>query len=330
MTLDSVPPSDRNAPSWWVLAFQLPARPAYGRVKIWRRLQSVGAATFKNALYLLPAADDALEDFEWILREIRELKGEGLILDARAVQGFSHAEIVALFDAARKEQYQATALEIRKFASRLERKRGQPTVADIGAQHARFQARIAAIEAIDFFQANGREQAYAALRLLEPHIKRTEPEPGTPTVAPNSLTSLKSRVWVTRANVHVDRMASAWLIRRWVDPQAQFKFVTDRSYNPGAGELRFDMYEAEFTHDGDRCTFEVLVKKLGKRDAALSAIAEIIHDLDLKDQKYARDEAPGIQQLLAGIVAEHSKDLDRIERASQLFNDLYRSFSKAR
>jgi hypothetical protein len=311
-----------------VLAFQLPVRPAYARVKIWRRLQSVGAATFKNALYLLPSNDEALEDFEWILREIRELKGEGLILDARAVQGFSNDEIVGLFDAARKEQYAAIAEEIRKFCSRLARKRGQPTPADIGAQHARFQARLAAIEAIDFFQANGREQAHAALRVLEPHMKKSGTERGTPAVATAALSMLKGRVWVTRANVHIDRMASAWLIRRWIDPEATFKFVTQRNYKPSEGEIRFDMYEAEFTHDGDCCTFEVLVKKLGRRDSALGAISEIVHDLDLKDHKYAREEAAGIQQLLSGIVAEHAGDSVRIERAAQLFNDLYRSFSK--
>jgi hypothetical protein len=144
------------------------------------------------------------------------------------------------------------------------------------------------------------------------------------------LTALKGRTWVTRANVKVDRMASAWLIRRFVDPEAPFKFVTERSYRPAAGELRFDMYDAEFTHEGDRCTFEVLADRLGRKDAALSAIAEIIHDLDLKDEKYGRAEAAGIQQLLAGIIANHSSDNDRLERAATLFDDLYRSFARAR
>jgi hypothetical protein len=141
---------------WWVLAFQLPAQPAYARVKIWRRLQAVGAASFKNALYLMPATEEALEDFEWTLREVRDAGGEGLIFDARAVQGFTDEEIIAIFDAAREEQYRAVAEEIRAFSTRFDRKRDPPTAEEVAAQHARFHGRISAIEAIDFFQANGR------------------------------------------------------------------------------------------------------------------------------------------------------------------------------
>ena len=121
---------------WWVLAFQLPAQPAYARVKIWRRLQAVGAASFKNALYLMPATDEALEDFEWTLREVRDAGGEGLILDARAVQGFTDEEIVAIFDAAREEQYRGIAEEIRAFSARFERKRDLPTTEETATQQA--------------------------------------------------------------------------------------------------------------------------------------------------------------------------------------------------
>jgi hypothetical protein len=144
------------------------------------------------------------------------------------------------------------------------------------------------------------------------------------------LTSLKGRAWVMRANVHVDRMASAWLIRRWVDPEAKFKWVADRNYRPADSEIRFDVYQAEFTHEGDKCTFEVLISRLELNDAALGAIAEIIHDLDLKDQKFGRKETAGVQQLLAGIVASRPSNDARIERATNLFDDWYHSFERAR
>jgi hypothetical protein len=124
-------------------------------------------------------------------------------------------------------------------------------------------------------------------------------------------------------------MASAWLIRRWVDPDAKFKWVADRNYRPEALEIRFDMYQAEFTHEGDQCTFEVLLGRLELKDAALSAIAEIIHDLDLKDQKFGRKETAGVQQLLSGIVSSQPSDDGRIERATNLFDDLYHSFERA-
>jgi hypothetical protein len=319
-----------GARRWWVLAFQLPAQPAYARVKIWRRLQAVGAASFKNALYLMPATEEALEDFEWTLREVRDAGGEGLILDARAVQGFTDEEIIAIFDAAREEQYRGVAEEIRAFSSRFDRKRDPPSAEETAAQHAKFHARINAIEAIDFFQANGREQVRALLRDLEPESISIDSLGAGPPMKSELLASVIGRTWVTRANVHVDRMASAWLIRRWVDPNATFKWVTDRHYRPMPDEIRFDMYQAEFTHEGDQCTFEVLVGKLDLKDAALSAIAEIIHDLDLKDQKFARKETAGVQQVLAGIVASQSSDDARIERAAYLFEDLYHSFERAR
>jgi hypothetical protein len=314
---------------WWVLAFQLPAQPAYARVKIWRRLQAVGAASFKNALYLMPATDEALEDFEWTLREVRDAGGEGLILDARAVQGFTDDEIIAIFDAAREEQYRAIAEEIRGFTARFERKRDPPSAEETATQHARFLGRISAVEAIDFFQANGREQVRAVLRELEPRNISVDMLGAEPAMQTKKLDSLKGRTWVTRANVHVDRMASAWLIRRWVDPEAKFKLVADRNYRPEALEIRFDMYQAEFTHEGDQCTFEVLLNRLELKDAALAAIAEIIHDLDLKDQKFGRKETAGVQQLLAGIVGSQPSDDARIERATNLFDDLYHSFERA-
>jgi hypothetical protein len=144
-----------------------------------------------------------------------------------------------------------------------------------------------------------------------------------------TLTDLKGRTWVTRANVHVDRMASAWLIRRRIDADARFKFVSERQYRPATGEIRFDMYDAEYTHEGDHCTFEVLVEKLGSTDDALRAIAEIIHDLDLKDDKYGRKEVTGVKQLLAGIVANHASDDARLDRAADLFDDLYQAFARA-
>jgi hypothetical protein len=322
-------PENGAGRQWWVLAFQLPAQPAYARVKIWRRLQAVGAASFKNALYLMPATDEALEDFEWTLREVRDAGGEGLILDARAVQGFTDDEIIAIFDAAREEQYRAIAEEIRAFSARFERKRDPPSAEETATQHARFHGRISAIEAIDFFQANGREQVRALLRELEPRNISVDTLGAEPSMQTEKQASLKGRTWVTRANVHVDRMASAWLIRRWVDPDAKFKWVADRNYRPEALEIRFDMYQAEFTHEGDQCTFEVLLGRLELKDAALSAIAEIIHDLDLKDQKFGRKETAGVQQLLSGIVSSQPSDDGRIERATNLFDDLYHSFERA-
>jgi hypothetical protein len=324
------PAREAGNQEWWVLAFNLPAQPAYGRVKVWRRLQDVGAVAFKNALYLLPHTDDALEDFEWILRDVREAGGDGLILDGRVVQGLSREELIRLFDDSREQQYRELAEAIATYSVQFDRKRARPTTGEAAANLARFRARLATNVAIDFFQANGRAQVEALLRELEPHAAGPVLPSEVPAVNTAGIAILKGRTWVTRSNVHVDRMASAWLVRRWIDPDARFKFVADRQYRPAAEEVRFDMYEGEFTHDSERCTFEVLVARLGGGDAALAAIAEIVHDLDLKDQKYGRDETAGIQQVLSGIVANHTNDEDRLTRASALFDDLYHSFLRRR
>ncbi len=137
-------------------------------------------------------------------------------------------------------------------------------------------------------------------------------------------------VWVTRRDVHVDRIASAWLIRRFIDPQATFKFVGAKGYKPRSGELRFDMFEAEFTHEGDRCTYEVLLLRSGLRDAALSQIGEIVHDIDLKDGKFARAEASGIAALIDGFGRSGISDMERLEQGGRMFDNLYELFRKRR
>ncbi len=320
--------SAESSTRWLTLAFALPAQPAYARVKIWRRLQKVGAVSFKNALYWLPGTDSSLEDFEWILREIRELGGEGLILESRALEGLTDGDIRALFERAREEDYAQLGREVQALLSAAGRKRDPPDATEIAAQVARQRERLKAIEGIDFFQANGREQVHSLLRSLEARAPQAED------VAPERATSergartLQGRVWVTRAHVHVDRMASAWLIRRSIDRDATFKFVTERHYRPLPGELRFDMYEAEFTHDAERCTFEVLLDEIGRADPALRAIGEIIHDLDLKDERYERPEAAGIGQLLNGVARSTDDDEERLRRSAEALDNLYLALSR--
>jgi hypothetical protein len=145
-----------------------------------------------------------------------------------------------------------------------------------------------------------------------------------------SREALHGRVWVTRKGIHVDRMASAWLVRRFIDPRARFKWVAPKGYEPRPGELRFDMFEAEFTHVGDACTFEVLLERARLVDRALHAIAEIVHDIDIKDDRYRRPETAGVASVVAGIALASEDDDDRLERASALFDQLYGAFSRKR
>ena len=293
-------------------------------------MQDIGAASFKKALYLLPANPEALEDLEWTMKEVTAAGGQGVIFAASVVEGLSDAEIAGLFDAARELQYRELADAVRGFAATLERARSRPSATEIADEVVRFRELLAGIEAIDFFQANGREQARALIDALESRAKESTPGEEASAVSVQSESEMSGRTWVTRANIHVDRMASAWLIKRSIDQSAKFKFVTDRNYRPETGELRFDMYSAEYTHDADRCTFEVLLDLVDRPDTGLKRIAEVVHDLDLRDHKYQRPEAAGIKLMIDGLAANYPRDEDRIERACLFFDELRKSFAKAR
>ncbi len=244
-----------GARPWLLMIHQVPAKPDYLRVKVWRRLQRMGAANLKNSVWALPSTEAALEDFHWLLKEIAADGGEGLLCQATFLAGLTAAQGAAL-------------------------------------------ARLVEDEVP--------RQAEAAVLESE-----------------RSSAGYRRRVWVTRPGVHVDRIASAWLIRRWIDPEARFRFAAEAGYVPSGDELRFDMFEAEFTHRGDRCTFEVLAGDFAPGDVALARLGEIVHDVDFKDGKYGAPETAGFARVIEGICARHSSDVERLERGAALLDDLY-------
>lgn len=247
---------DESAPQapWLLLLHRLPPEPAYLRVKVRRRLQKVGAALVKNSVYVLPNTDEAMEDFQWVSREITAEGGDAMVCEATFVSGVTNQE-------------------------------------------------------------------------LQDQFERTQSD------APADATEARSyhqRTWVTRKNVFVDRIASAWLIRRFIDPGATFKFSAARDYAPASGELRFDMFEGEFTHEGDRCTFEVLAAKFLPRDKTLAAIGELIHDIDCKEEKFGRAETSAFHEQMKAIRRDLDDDLVRIDRGSAILDDLYARFRGSR
>ena len=316
---------------WTLLIHQLPAKPAYLRVKIWRRLQALGAVAVKNAVHALPASEHAQEDFEWLLKEIQASGGEAVICEAQFIDGLTDGDVRELFNGDRDADYAEIADEARALAARLAQTPLTESRADLKGQFARLKARFTQNAGIDFFDANGRQSAEGLLRGLEESFTDRDDEPNTnEDVSKPSAHSLTGRVWVTRIGVHVDRIACAWLVRRFIDEHASFKFVHPKGYTPEPNELRFDMFDAEFTHEGDRCSFEVLLTRTGLDDPALTAIAEIVHDIDLKDEKFAREEAPGIKTLINGICADTRDDDERLERGAAIFDNLYAVFGRKR
>jgi Uncharacterized conserved protein len=243
---------------------------------------------------------------------------------AELVEGLTDAQVQGLFHAAREAQYAELAKEARQLSARgARRTRDDGLLLEV----ARLRKRLAEIVAIDFLGAPGREAAEGLVSHLEESsaLRKTGAAPSAAragSVVPHAAT------WVTRRGIHVDRMASAWLIRRFIDPEARLRFVDPRTYQHRAGEHRFDMFEAEFTHEGDLCTFEVLLLRFRLEAPALQAIAEMVHDIDLKDTKFARPETAGFERAIAGIALGHPQDEVRLERASALLDDLHTAFER--
>jgi hypothetical protein len=285
----------------------VPPKPDYLRVKVRRRLQSIGAVPLKRTVYALPAGDQSREDFEWLAREITDLGGEATVCEASFLDTVTDHRLVEALRAERSAAYDQIATQARGESPDVER----------------LKRRLAEVAGLDHFAAQGRADAEAAILALDrrgtehDRLERLEGE-------------MHARVWVTRQGVHIDRIASAWLIRRFIDHAARFRFVPPKGFVPEAGELRFDMFEGEFTHDGDRCTFETLCRHFALRDRAFSAIAEMVHDIDCKDDKFARAETAGLKVVVNGICRAHAEDETRLARGAGVLDDLYAQLSGAR
>lgn len=243
-----------------------------------------------------------------------------MVCEARLVQGFDDREIEELFQAAREADYQALLKEAQQLDASLRSARSRMNrPLNLSSDVAALRRRLAVVAALDFFGAANRVPAETLIAELEGRVGLSAAASGSSF----RLDDLRGRTWVTRTGVHVDRIASAWLIRRFIDREATFKFVPAKAYQPEAGELRFDMFEAEFTHEGDRCTFETLCARLDLDDPALRAVGEIVHDIDLKDARFGRDETAGIAGLIDGIVLAHSDEEQRLARGAAILDDLY-------
>jgi hypothetical protein len=316
-----------ESPRWLLLIHQLPKEPAYLRVKIGRRLARVGAVALKNSVYVLPRREGTVEDFEWVRCEIVEGGGEATVVEAHLVSGQSDDEIEARFRAAKDAEYapvldEAKALEVAPQGRRKRPLSDQERAAAL-ATLAQLERRMNEVSVTDFFDAPGRAVLAAFLLGL-----RAQLEPGPASgVAASHAGDVIGRTWVTRAGMHIDRIASAWLIRRSIDPRATFKFVPSKGYTPAAGELRFDMFDAEYSHEGDACTFETLLARFSLDEAGLRAVAEVVHDIDLKDGKFGRPETPGVAACIAGICRSSPDDEARLARGSVIFDGLLAQFA---
>lgn len=299
---------------WLLLLHHLPPKPDYFRARVRRRLQQLGAIALKNAVYVLPHTEQGVEDFHWLAEEIWRDGGEAMVAETRFLAGITDEDLMLQFNELRDAAYRELVTEARE-ALALEPARGASVVSEL-------ERRLDDVVERDRFGAPARAAAESAVEEVKRQLTAVTEVSAVP-ARPSAAT------WVTRQNVFVDRIASAWLIWRFLDRKARFKFVPPTGYVPAPGEYRFDMFEGEYGHEGDRCTFETLLARFSlDRDPSLSAIAEIIHDLDLRDAKFGRPEAAGVLAVLQGITARYAADAERVEHGRRLFDQLYSHLSR--
>jgi hypothetical protein len=297
---------------WLLLLLSLPPRPSSLRVRAWRRLRALGAVPLKSGAYLLPDGGDRYEQFQWLTQEIQRDGGDATLLRADRIENMPQPDIVRLFQEARNQDYAALADRYRKL---LKGRRPR-----LGDEMARLARELDRLSEIDFFEAPGRREADRAREAVEQRTATARARPAG-AAPPLDLDALKGRRWVTRPRPHVDRIASAWLIKRFVDPQAEFVFAA--ADQVPADAIPFDMAGIELGHHGEDCTFETLLRRTGLRDRKLAILAEIVHEADLKDQKFARDEARGIDLALRGLLSAIKDDHEALAQGMTLFDGLY-------
>jgi len=297
---------------WLLLLLSLPPRPSSLRVRAWRRLKTLGAVALKSGAYLLPFSPDRYEQFQWLAQEVQKDRGEATLLKVDRVENMKQPEVVRLFHEARNTDYASLTDRYRKLGPAK-----RPRAAE---ELARLSRELDRLADIDFFEAPGRQQALRAREAAERRVTGLPKTVARP-AGRLDMETLQGRRWATRPRPHVDRIASAWLIKRFLDPAAEFLFA-------GADELPadaipFDMAGVEFGHQGDDCTFETLLHRSGLRDRRLAAIAEIVHEADLRDGKFQREEARGLDLVLRGLLAAIKDDHEALAQGLTLFDGLY-------
>lgn len=298
---------------WLLLTFTLPTKRASQRVEVWRKLQRYGTVALGNSGYLLPKDASNEERFQWLATAIRKYGGEASVVHVESIDNMTTPQLIGRFAGARGKEYQELIRELRTFSSSRDEGKG-------AGRLSRLRNRFQEIVEVDFFDSP--LQVRVRELLEQAGSLRTK----SSTVRVNAK-EYKNRIWVTRPRPGVDRCASAWLIRRFIDPKARFAFA--REDRVPAGAVPFDMFHEEgFGHRGDDCTFETLEKQFRVRDARVAVIGQMIHDADLLDERFGRKEGYGMDEILKGWARQGIPDDKLLERGMELVEGLYHATGK--
>src|SRR5262245_486372 len=295
--------------TWLLLLVRLPATHTAERVAIWRKLKKSGAIQIQTSTYILPDEPARYETFQWLTQHIRDAGGDATLIRAQKIEGLSNQKLIELFNAARAKEYAALIEMIRSLDDHGQRS------SSFGDKLGRLRKQFREIRQSDFFDSPKAQNVEVLLRKLEQIPPRARPQ------ARIDQRDFLGRIWLTRPHPEIDRVGSAWLIRKFIDPKAKFIFGVKRP--PSQRMITFDMLEGDFSNDGDDCTFETLIRRFEIKDKAARKIAEMIHDADLDDDKFQRSECFGIDRVLKGWAKQGLPDKEILRRGFECFDALY-------
>lgn len=322
----------RTDSGWLLFFYSVPSKPVSNRMKVWRRLAKAGAVQLKGSVYILPGNDEHRELFQWLVSEVEEMKGEAAFVSAERIDSMPDVEIIGLFHGHKDEEYLALKKPVEDIETRVNSIRkgsGAQGLKALSAHVAKVSRNFEEIRKTDFFSSKAGSVLRSRIGALHTSVRRLAgpvEEAKPVSVTPRRPDEYQGKVWLTRERPFVDRMASAWLIRRFIDRDAVFRLGKEKDLAvPADGRIRFDVSGGEFTHIGDLCTFEVLMKAFGLKDKAVRKIAEIVHELDIRDGKYRNPESSGLEEILNGLRKGVSDDRELLEKGMAVFEMLYAS-----
>lgn len=309
--------------SWIVFSYSLPSKsPSSPRVALWRRLRRLGAISLKGSIYVLPSRDECIESFQWLAQEVQQAKGEALVMRVEQFEGLADQEIIELFSKTRSEEYQeieAQAIELEKSVNAAANVEGRSTLLETLQKLRKQHTEIARV---DFFDCPDGIRVMTQLnriaQALSPNLSLAIAVPRT------AVDEYRNKRWVTRPRPYIDRLACIWLIRRFINPNAEIRY----SHEVAPDEVAFEMKDAAFGHCGNLCTFEVMTTAFDLNDVGLQVVGEIVHEIDLRDGQYARPETTGVDAVLQGWLLGNLSDAELELCGIKLFEGLYTVFSK--
>jgi len=308
---------------WLTLLMSLPPTPTRHRVGVWRKLQRMGAVKLRGAAWILPETAETTELFQWLVQEIQSFRGEATLLRVDRIDTMPDGQVTALFHKARGAEYHAVVHGCREVAAQIDRLKvaHRGSVPQVRARLDALKRELDRIQAIDYLDSPTGRRAKAAWEATAKRLRAIETRPAIGSKRHRGSVPPAGSTWVTRPRPHIDRIASAWLIKRFCDPTARFAFAD--AADAGRKGIPFDILGAEFGHQGTDCTFETLVKRFGIKDRRVKLIAEIVHEADLHDGKFTRQESTGVDLAIKGLAAATPDDDELLERGMALFDGLH-------